>query len=198
MPRVLYEIGLLHERQGNCREAIGYFQEYAAALGDVRRISQDTAAPASPGGAFPGARTAPPAGEPARPPLFGLGDPVALPRALPMPRRIRGESTQAWQERSRRIADARWHQGNCALTLARGAHRAGQLTDALAYLDMVVELGVPENIQDEAWFLRGEILFALGRMGEALASYERVLELNPARTGLLVDQARRRMDEIRY
>jgi len=97
-----------------------------------------------------------------------------------------------------RVGEARWHTGSCALTLARQAHRDGKLPEALEHLDLVLELGVPENVQDQAWFERGEILFAIGRFDEALAAYRRVLDLTPTRTGQLVERAQRRIDQIRF
>jgi len=97
-----------------------------------------------------------------------------------------------------REGEARWHTGSCALTLARQAHREGNLPEALEHLDLVLELGAPENVQDQAWFERGEILFALGRFDEALAAYRRVLDLTPTRTGQLVERAQRRIDQIRF
>src|SRR5690606_32121158 len=74
-----------------------------------------------------------------------------------------------------RVGEARWHTGSCALTLARQAHRDGKLPEALEHLDLVLELGVPENVQDQAWFERGEILFAIGRFDEALGAYRPML-----------------------
>lgn len=95
-------------------------------------------------------------------------------------------------------SDARWHIGNCSHRLAREAHQAGNLTAALERLETVIGLGVPTNLQDQAWFLRAEILFALGRNDEALEAYRRVLELNPERTGQLVEKAQTQIDRIRF
>lgn len=95
-------------------------------------------------------------------------------------------------------SDARWHIGSCSFRMARAAHQAGNLTDALESLETVIDLGVPENLQDQAWFLYGEILFALGRNDEAMEAYRRVLELNPARTGQLVERAQSQIDRIRF
>ena len=110
-------------------------------------------------------------------------------------------SFSAYQRRrpqGARVGEARWHTGSCALALARQTHREGKLPEALEHLDLVLELGVPENVQDQAWFERGEILFALGRFDEALAAYRRVLDLTPTRTGQLVERAQRRIDQIRF
>lgn len=96
------------------------------------------------------------------------------------------------------VSEARWRQGNCSFRLATEAHEQGRLTETLEFLDTVTELGVPESVQSQAWFLRGEIQFAVGDGDAALEAYRRVLDLNPARTGQLVRRAQRRIDEIRF
>lgn len=101
--------------------------------------------------------------------------------------------------RGRRTTEATWHAGNCAYELARQSHRAGNLTEALEQLTLVTELGQPENILDQAWFDRGEILFAIGRFDEALVAYQRVIELNRTRGGgQIVERAQQRIDDIRF
>jgi tetratricopeptide (TPR) repeat protein len=97
-----------------------------------------------------------------------------------------------------RVDEAKWRLGNCAFELARGARQAGQVTEALAYLDTMLALRVPANLLDQAWFEHGEVLFTLGRFDEALESYREVLELNRSRGGLLVEKARQRIDQIRF
>ncbi len=94
--------------------------------------------------------------------------------------------------------EARWHVGNCQFELARRAQDAGRLDDALAGYQAVLDLGVPENVLDQAWFQRGEILLAQGKREDALAAYQKVLDLNPARTGQLVQRAQQRIDQIRF
>lgn len=94
--------------------------------------------------------------------------------------------------------EVRWHLGSCAFRLAQEAHQGGRLTEALARIETVVDLGVPQNLQDQAWFERGEIYFALGQDDLALQAYQRVLDLNPVRTGQLVERAQRRIDQIRF
>lgn len=134
VPGLLFEIALIHEGQGDCRVAVGYFTAYR------QRVS-----------------------------------------------------------RGRRAEEAQWHAGNCAYELAKQAHRAGNLTEALEHLSLVIELGQPVNIQDQAWFDRGEIYYALGRFDEALDSYHQVLELNKTRGGgLIVERAQSRIDDIRF
>jgi tetratricopeptide (TPR) repeat protein len=98
----------------------------------------------------------------------------------------------------RRMDEARWHVANCSFILGRRARQIGEYETALRRLDTVIELGVPQNIQDQAWFEHGESLVALGRTAEALSSFQMVLELNRARTGQLVERAQRRIDELRF
>ncbi len=94
--------------------------------------------------------------------------------------------------------DARWRIGNCAYSAARSAHQAGDPARALTQLQVVIDLGVPENLVDEAWYMRGDIMYALGRSDEAMLAYQRVLDLNPGRSGQLVDRAQRQIDIIRF
>lgn len=101
--------------------------------------------------------------------------------------------------RDDRVGESEWHIGDCAFALARRARQDGDPERALGHIDTVLQLGVPEGIQDEAWFERGELLLALGRRDDALVAFFRVLELN--RTGgggQLVERARRRIDELRF
>ena len=74
--------------------------------------------------------------------------------------------------------------------LAAGA----QLGRALA----MIALGVPQNLLDQAWFQMGEILLAQGKRDQALPAYQKVLDLNPARTGQLVQRAQQRIDQLRF
>lgn len=96
------------------------------------------------------------------------------------------------------ISEARWQTGSCAFRLGQAARAEGEVMDALAHYDAVIGLGEPENLLDQAWFERGEILFGIGRHDEALESYRAVLARNPARTGQLVQRAQRRIDQIRF
>lgn len=70
--------------------------------------------------------------------------------------------------------------------------------EALRQLDLIIDLGVPQNVLDQAWFERGEVLLTLDRRNEALQSYLQVLELNRGRSGQLVDRAQQRIDQIRF
>jgi len=94
--------------------------------------------------------------------------------------------------------DARWHAGECAYRLAAKDRMAGRPEDALAKYEMVIEFGAPQALLDDAWFERGELLFAVGDFDEAVRSYQEVLDLNPMRTGRRVRLAEDRIRSIRY
>ncbi|MGD8697753.1 MAG: tetratricopeptide repeat protein [Gemmatimonadales bacterium] len=108
---------------------------------------------------------------------------------------------QDFLERRRRgelSAEARWHAGQCAYQLAQKDAQAGKPIEALEYYELVIELGSPRALQDDAWFERGELQFSLGEFEEALRSYQRVLDLNPSRSGQRVRLAEDRIRSIRY
>jgi tetratricopeptide (TPR) repeat protein len=99
--------------------------------------------------------------------------------------------------RGERADQARFSVGNCAFQLGRDARQAGEPQRALSFLQMTLDIGLPQNLIEQAWFERGEALLALGRHEEALESYMRVLE--SVRTpGQLADRARQRIDQLRF
>jgi tetratricopeptide (TPR) repeat protein len=131
-PRLLFEIAALHERQGDCAEAMSYLRSF------LLRV--------------PG-----------------------------------GDSAN----------DARFRIGSCAFEQGRRARAAGELEKALDHFSTVIDYGSPTNLQDQAWFERGEVLVALGRSGEALQAFRRVLELTPAgKETQISTRARRRVQEL--
>lgn len=132
-PELLYEIGELHERQGNCAEAVTFFSAYQAR------------APSGPN-----------------------------------------------------ADEARWQIGNCAFQLGRRARQESELLEAIHQFDVIIDLGVPQNLVDQAWFERGEALLALDRRQEALEAYTQVLELNRTRSSQLAERAQQRIDQIRF
>jgi tetratricopeptide (TPR) repeat protein len=95
-------------------------------------------------------------------------------------------------------AEARWHAGKCAFELAEKDRLAGRPAEALRKYELVIALESPQALQDDAWFEKGEILFALGEFDEAIGCYQRVLDLNPSRTGRHVRLAEDRIRNIRY
>jgi tetratricopeptide (TPR) repeat protein len=97
-----------------------------------------------------------------------------------------------------RADQARWRTGRCAWELAREARAEDRLDSALQWIDGLINLGVPQNLLDDAWFERGEILLALARRDDALFAFLMVVELNPAGTGQVVERARARIDQLRF
>jgi tetratricopeptide (TPR) repeat protein len=100
--------------------------------------------------------------------------------------------------RGDRSDQARWAVGNCAFSLARQARAAGDAQGAVRHIQVMLDLGVPQNLLDQAWFERGEALLELGRSEEALESYVRALEHVRAMGSPLAERTRQRIDEIRF
>jgi tetratricopeptide (TPR) repeat protein len=113
--------------------------------------------------------------------------------AIPMFNAFRAKTRDAEQ-----ADQARWHVGGCAWELAKSSEQAGDTVTALRHIQTVVELGAPQNLLDEVWFRRGELLLGTGRRDEALESYIRSLEYNRTGTGQLAERAQRRIDELRF
>lgn len=93
---------------------------------------------------------------------------------------------------------AGFQYGDCLYASADEDRAEGRPAIALEKLDEMVDLGVPRPLMVDAHFLRGELQLALGDTNEALASYARVVELNPTRTHALVRRAEERMRQIRF
>jgi tetratricopeptide (TPR) repeat protein len=103
------------------------------------------------------------------------------------------------QPRGERADQARWNVGNCAFRLGREARQGGDPSRALSHLQVMLDLGVPQNLLDQAWLERGEALLDLGRREEALNAYVRALEhVRTPGSGQLADRARQRIDQIRF
>jgi tetratricopeptide (TPR) repeat protein len=105
---------------------------------------------------------------------------------------------RARRPRGEQADQARWNIGNCSFSLARDALEAGDPEKALEHLAVTLELGVPQNLMDQAWFERGEALLELGRRDEALQAYIRVLENARTAGGSLAERARQRIDQLRF
>lgn len=93
---------------------------------------------------------------------------------------------------------AEWHYGSCLFEVAGRLREAGANGEAEEFLTRLIELGAPRPLLDDAHHARGEARFALGQREEARADFEEVLRMNPARSGPLVQQAERRLRELRY
>jgi tetratricopeptide (TPR) repeat protein len=109
---------------------------------------------------------------------------------------------EAYIEQASRRADeyaaARFHYGNCLFVSADEDRASGRPAAALEKLNEMVELGVPRTLLAGAHFLRGEMYLSIGESPSALAAYQRVLDLNPSRTGAMVREAEQRIRQIRF
>lgn len=94
-----------------------------------------------------------------------------------------------------------WYIGTCSFDVARDIRSKRDVTDqdletALQMLGQTLDLGVPRNIQAQAWFDKGEILSDLGDCSGAMKAYAQVRSAdNP---GALAERAQARFDEIRF
>jgi tetratricopeptide (TPR) repeat protein len=94
-----------------------------------------------------------------------------------------------------------WYIGTCSFDVARDIRAKSVVTDqdleaALQMIGRTLELGVPRNIQAQAWFDKGDILSDLGDCSGAMDAYAQVRTAdNP---GALLDRAQARYDEIRF
>jgi tetratricopeptide (TPR) repeat protein len=103
------------------------------------------------------------------------------------------------EPRGTRADEARWHVGTCAFNLAKEARQEGDNERALSLTQIVLDLGVPQNVIDQVWFERGEALLALERRPEALDAFIKVLEhIRPPGGGQLAERARQRIDQLRF
>ncbi|MEJ2313128.1 MAG: tetratricopeptide repeat protein [Gemmatimonadales bacterium] len=93
---------------------------------------------------------------------------------------------------------AQWHYGNCLYQVSERSWQDGRGGAALGYLDRLIDLGVPRTLLDRAHFLKGEALLAAGNETAALDEFLEVLQLNPTRSGPLVQLAEERVRELRY
>jgi len=100
--------------------------------------------------------------------------------------------------KSGRLDTVEWHRGLCALNVAREEFDLGNASEALAYVEIPLSTGQPQVKRDDAWHLKGEIYLALGEPDSALTAYQKVLELNPSRSGRLVAASRQRIQEIKF
>lgn len=136
--------------------------------------------------------------QPAPPVLYETGRAYAelggCDRALPY--------FEEYIERASRRADeyaaARFHYGNCLFVSADEDRASGRPAAAIEKLEAMVELGVPRTLLPNAHFLRGEMYLSVGRDQDALRAYQRVLDLNPSRTGAMVREAEQRIRQIRF
>lgn len=92
--------------------------------------------------------------------------------------------------------EARWRMGTCGFERGRQALAEGNPGRAIELLDVTLEAGAPPHLLEQAWLERGEALLALGRVEEARAAFERVLELSPAAGSQYSRRAQARLQEM--
>jgi tetratricopeptide (TPR) repeat protein len=92
--------------------------------------------------------------------------------------------------------EARWRMGTCGLERGRQALAGGDAERAIQLLDVTLEVGAPPHLLEQAWLERGEALLKLGRVEEARAAFERVLELSPAGSSQYSRRAQQRLQEM--
>ena len=92
--------------------------------------------------------------------------------------------------------DARFRIGSCAFELGKRARDQGNIELALEHFATVIDFGSPANLQEQAWFERGEALLAAGRRPEALEAFRRVIQLSTDRNTQTSVRARRRILEL--
>jgi tetratricopeptide (TPR) repeat protein len=96
------------------------------------------------------------------------------------------------------VGTAEWHRGLCALNVAQEHYDRGDLSGALETVRIPISTGQPQVKIDDAWFLLGEIFMGMDHSDSALVAYEKVLELNPSRTGRLVSLSLQRIRDIKF
>ena len=92
--------------------------------------------------------------------------------------------------------EARWRMGTCGLERGRQAMAEGNAERAIELYDVTLEAGAPPHLLEQTWLERGEALLSLGRMEEARAAFERVLELSPAGRTQFSRRAEQRLQEM--
>lgn len=112
-------------------------------------------------------------------------------RALVFFEQIRAQVTVAMQ------SEVDWNIGNCSANLAMEAKAEEDFDEALRLHQVTIELGEPRNRLARAWFEIGEILESRGECSAAVQAYDQVARQDlPG--GFIVEQAERRVDEIRF
>ena len=92
--------------------------------------------------------------------------------------------------------EARWRMGSCGLERGKQAMAAGEAARAVELFNITLDVGAPPHLLEQTWLERGEALLSLGRVEEARASFERVLEHSPAGRTQYHARAQRRLQEM--
>lgn len=94
-----------------------------------------------------------------------------------------------------------WYIGTCSFNLAKQIRARPDVTpqdldQALQLVNRTLQVGVPRNIQAQAWFEKGGVLSDLGQCQQAMDAYNQVRFSDAS--GSLIDRAQNRFDEIRF
>ena len=92
--------------------------------------------------------------------------------------------------------DLLYQKGAIAYELALEFFRQDSLKKCTDCLNKVIDAGQPIPLQDDAYFLLGEINLKMGEYEKAKSNFERVLRLNPYGGSQLVRDARERLKLI--
>jgi tetratricopeptide (TPR) repeat protein len=97
------------------------------------------------------------------------------------------------------VEQARWHRGSCSYPLAQEMFDQGDIEQSFYYLDQIIDSGQPQHLVDDAYFLKGEVLLADKRQGEAMQAFRQVLKLNRYYwKEKIAEKARMRIEEIQF
>ncbi len=88
-------------------------------------------------------------------------------------------------------------QGEVAYNYAKAYYQTGNLDSAQVLVEKTVEIGRPSYLQDDAYYLLGEILFQKGEFDKAKTAYESLLRADPYLRGGLVRRAEERLKMIK-
>ncbi len=94
--------------------------------------------------------------------------------------------------------EVNWKIGSCSLRLAVELRSVGEDEEALAHIERTIALGEPRSDQARAYFVKGEILFDLGRCEDAMDAFLQVRRVDQTGVSPLVGRAQWRYDELRF
>ncbi|MEO0230320.1 MAG: tetratricopeptide repeat protein [candidate division WOR-3 bacterium] len=92
-------------------------------------------------------------------------------------------------------AELQFILGESYYNLAKYYHDMEMPDSALAYVNLLIQFGTPKIYLDDAYFLRGLILYDQGETQKALESFYKVLAIAPPRSAI-ARKAREKINEI--
>ena len=94
--------------------------------------------------------------------------------------------------------EADWYIGRCSVELGGTAMERGDPEAAVEHLEVTVEIGEPRHLLAEAYFQLGRALELAGDCDGAVDAYEQAQRDELGGSIALVEEARERVDEIRF